>query len=280
MKYYAIKYLDKEMLSEQESYLDDVLNEIAILYSFKNSKFLNCCYGYVQTKKAFGIVMDLHTGGDLFSLLGEENKFPRPCRIYVAAEVLAGLSELHERGILYRDLKPENILLASDGHIILTDFGYSKKLKKNGRTLTLVGTPEYTAPEILRREDYAFEADIWSYGVLLYEIFCDMPPFDLHEVDSKAEKYARILEGSLSFPCGLARDLVDLISSVLQEDPRKRITLEQIKKHTFFRNIDWKLIEEKKLPREYLPPIVIDNMDVTRNFDFFPDVYGAAFLDF
>merc|ERR1711881_691740 len=90
---------------------------------------------------------------------------------FFAAEVAVGLEYLHERGIVHRDLKPENVLLDEDGHVRLTDFGLSKtNVKGNQSTHSFCGTPEYLAPEILRRAGHGKAADWWSLGALLYEM--------------------------------------------------------------------------------------------------------------
>ena len=96
-----------------------------------------------------------------------------------------------------------------------------------------------------------------------------MPPFSLHEADTKTEKYARILECHLSFPCGLPPSFVDLASNILQPDPQKRFSITQIKSHPFFKDIDWDLVKQKKTPNELLPPITVDQSDITKNFDDF-----------
>jgi len=265
-KFYAIKYLDKDSLvgdDEKDSTLIDTLNEISLLSSFQNSRFLNCCYGYVQTKTLLGIVMKFQPGGELFRYIGD---LPSYCKLYVAAEVLAALEELHHRGVMYRDLKAENILFDKDNHIVLTDFGFAKRIPSNGRTLSVVGTVDYMAPEIVRRESYGYEADIWSYGVLLYEIMCSMPPFSLHEATGKTEKFSLILDCHLSFPCGLPPSFVDLAGSILQVNSDRRPSIPQIKQHAFFKDIDWEMVCQKKTPQGFLPPITFDEHDITRNF--------------
>lgn len=101
---------------------------------------------------------------------------------------------------LLSDLKPENILLDASGHIKLTDFGLAKEnfyRKSRGRTRTFCGTPEYMAPEILRKEQYGFAVDWWCLGAILYEMLSGLPPF-YHE-DSRI-MYERILNDKLRFP--------------------------------------------------------------------------------
>lgn len=74
-------------------------------------------------------------------------------------------------------MKPENILLADDGHVKLTDFGLATFNKENEKTFTMAGTPEYLAPEILKKIGYTFEVDLWTLGIFIFEMLQGQPPF-------------------------------------------------------------------------------------------------------
>ena len=96
------------------------------------------------------LVIDFLNGGELFTYLRQENRFPESRVKVYAAEIIEALSYLHTRGVLYRDLKPENVILDSEGHIRITDFGLSKiNLGRQDQTFSFCGTPEYLAPEII-----------------------------------------------------------------------------------------------------------------------------------
>ena len=118
-------------------------------------------------------------GGELFFHLCNEIRFTEERARFYAAEILLALNHLHESGIIYRDLKPENVLLDGDGHIRLTDFGLSKLgiVGKNFSTNTFCGTPEYLAPEIIKGKGHNKAVDIWSFGILIYEMISGINPF-------------------------------------------------------------------------------------------------------
>ena len=85
---------------------------------------------------------------------------------------------MHERDIVFRDIKPENILVDMDGHIRIADFGLSKIIEENGRSYSFCGSPEYLSPEMLQSmEGHDRRIDIYSLGVLLYEMLTGLPPF-------------------------------------------------------------------------------------------------------
>lgn len=115
-------------------------------------------------------------GGELFFHLCQQKFTEERARFY-AAEILLALNCLHTNGVIYRDLKPENVLLDSEGHIRLTDFGLSKHLTTQKVTDTFCGTPEYLAPEVIRGKGHDHRVDLWSFGVLLYEMISGVNPF-------------------------------------------------------------------------------------------------------
>ena len=119
-------------------------------------------------------------GCTLLSQIRLHNKLIAGNMPFYGAEILETLQFLHGRNIVYRDLKPENIILSmvDRGHIKIVDFGFARHLKSGSqRCYTNCGTPQYVAPEILMGIGHSFEADIWSFGVLLYEIECGQTPF-------------------------------------------------------------------------------------------------------
>ena len=109
---------------------------------------VSLCFAFMSRDKLY-FVMPFYRGGELFQHLKINNFFPEKQSKLYAAQIFLGLSHLHSKNIIYRDLKPENILLDIDGNLAMTDFGMAKQLKESQTTNSLVGTPEYIAPEIL-----------------------------------------------------------------------------------------------------------------------------------
>lgn len=106
----------------------------------------------------------------------EFGKVPQSIVKYFLASVAAALDYLHSQSIVYRNLNPSNVLVKHSGHLVLTDFSCSKRLD-NGRTSSLVGVAYYMAPEVIQQRSYTFNADIWSMGVILYEMMSGSLPF-------------------------------------------------------------------------------------------------------
>ena len=97
---------------------------------------------------------------------------------FYAVQIILAIGFLHSKEIIYRDLKPENILLVEDGYIAISDFGISKILKGNEKTMSFCGTPGFLSPEIIRGIPYNKTADWWSLGALLFEFGYGGIPFE------------------------------------------------------------------------------------------------------
>lgn len=107
---------------------------------------------------------------------------------------------LHTNNIVYRDIKPENAMVDSEGFLKLIDMGTAKILQKTGqRTFTIIGTPHYMAPEVMRGKGYSYHVDLWSIGICLYEFLCGAVPY-AENAEDPYEIYEEIMNKPLQFP--------------------------------------------------------------------------------
>ncbi len=142
------------------------------------------------------IITELMLGGELFNRLVTKGAYPEPRARLLAQRLLSAIAYLHERRIVHRDLKPENILLVSeddDANAKIADFGVATHLEQ--RLKTFCGSPQYFAPEVLRRRDttkgagsYDDRADMWSFGVILYILLCGFPPYAPQTLERDLER--------------------------------------------------------------------------------------------
>jgi serum/glucocorticoid-regulated kinase 2 len=175
-----------------------------------------------QTDEKLFLVLDYCAGGELFFHLSRHRRFPEKYTRFYAAELLLALGHLHQHGIIYRDLKPENVLLDSDGHVKLGDFGLAKAgIKHPYRgAMSMCGTPEYMAPEILQQEGHGFCVDYWGLGMLTYEMMTGLPPW---YTTDKSLLYRRLRSAPLDIPRYFAPSVSSYVCSLLRRDPRRRL---------------------------------------------------------
>ncbi|KAL7688549.1 putative rho-associated protein kinase [Plasmopara halstedii] len=194
--------------------------------------------------------------------------------IFYLGCILCALEYLHDQNLLYRDLKLENLVLDDEGFLKILDFGFAKldaqraedtddccEQSQNARNLTLCGSMDYMAPEVLLRQSHDHRVDIWSFGIIMYELLLGETPF-YHE--NPRELGRRITHDEVEFSnefeeeCPLA---CDLINQLLVKNPDERLSsVEKIKQHSFFTRVfsspeDWQQLVLRECPAPFIPKI-------------------------
>ena len=256
---YAMKSLKKDLLIEQDQ-IENTLLEKEILQTIDYPLLCGLVFCF-QTEDRIFFGMPFLSGGELFQHLRKFRTFDEEKVRFYGAQIALALEYLHNKGIIYRDLKPENILMDEHGYLKLADFGMAKKLKEDEKAMSFCGTPEYLAPEIITMEGHDKSADWWSFGILLFEMLCGLPPFYVENLD---RMYDLIKTSPVKFPkrINLSEEAKDIIRKLLDKNPRKRLGsqngIEEIKKHPFFASIDFAAIEQKKVPAPFVPELTND----------------------
>jgi len=257
-KVYAVKVLQKKMIIKRNE-LSHIMCERNVLLKNLNHPFLVNLHYAFQTREKLYFVLEYVNGGELYFHLQQEHYFSESRVCFYAAEITSALGYLHSNNIIYRDLKPENILLDSEGHIILTDFGLCKdNLKLGDTTTTFCGSIDYLSPEILRKEAYGRSVDWWCLGAVIYEMLTGLPPFYSTSGDQR-EIFFNILNKSVRLPTNASYTARDIILGLLQKNKDNRLGtlngVEEIKNHEFFRSINWKDLENKKIKPPFNPNV-------------------------
>ena len=275
---YAMKSLKKDILIEQEQ-IENTILEKNILENINYPLLCNLIFCF-QTEERIYFIMPFLSGGELFQHLRKFRTFDEQKVKFYSSQIALAIEYLHNKGIIYRDLKPENILMDEKGYLRLADFGMAKKLNNNEKAMSFCGTPEYLAPEIIIGEGHDKNADWWSFGILIYEMLCGLPPF---YVENLERMYELIKSGPLKFPkrITLSDEAKDIIKKLLERNVKKRLGyngIKEIKEHPFFKDIDFNLIEQKKIPAPFVPKIN-DKMDVTYfDEEFTSEDTGMSFI--
>ena len=225
----AIKMMDLSQQPRKEL----IVNEVMIMRDTNHANIVKYYESFLVGHNELWVVMELMRGGTLTDIV-EECEFSEAQTAAVCKETLLALSELHGRGIIHRDIKSDNMLLDRQGHVKLTDFGFCAKLtKEQGKRATMVGTPYWMAPEIIKQQPYGELVDIWSLGIMTIEMVEGEPPY-LEEEPLKA-LYLIATHGTpdLQDPESVSTELKDFLSQALQLDPEKRPSAKQLLAHPF-----------------------------------------------
>ena len=263
---FAMKSLKKNVLLDEDQ-VESTLLEKNILQSLDYPFLVGMVFCF-QTEERVYFVLPFIQGGELFQHLRKYKYFPEKNVKFYASIIGLSLEYLHKKGIVYRDIKPENILLEKDGYLKLIDFGMAKILKGDEKTNSFCGTPEYLAPEIITGEGHNRMADWWSYGTLVYEMLFGIPPFFNENVETM---YELITNKELRFPkkFNVSDEAKDLLRKLLVKDQKERFGnnggFDEIKKHPFFKDMDFEALEAKKIEAPF-KPVLENSFDVT-NFD-------------
>jgi len=278
---FAQKQLTKAFLKIHKKRIESTKSERSILELVNRHPFIVNLYYAFQDHEKLYLILQYASGGELFRHLEMEKFFSEEVAAFYIAEIVLALDYLHNTvGVIYRDLKPENCLLDAEGHLLLTDFGLSKVAIEDASTpggsrcnSLGVGTIEYMAPEIIRGSDesdwgpgYGKACDWWSLGAMACDLMTGKPPFG---GGNWTKIQQNIMHQKLSLPYFLSPDSKDLLNRLLRKEPRKRLgvgpnDINIIKKHRFFRKIDWKKLEARELD----PPIkpLVTNPELAENF--------------
>ncbi|GJD07320.1 Serine/threonine-protein kinase plk-2 [Galdieria sulphuraria] len=231
---YAGKIIPKNAI-RKESAKQKLISEIRIHRELRHRhivKFESC----FEDQENVYIVLELCPNGSIMDMVRQRGRLTEYETRYFMIQILDAIRYMHrECLVIHRDLKLGNFFLDENMEVKIGDFGLAAQLSSDKeRKRTICGTPNYIAPEILSgKQGHSFEVDIWSTGVVFYTMLVGKPPFETSDVKST---YKRIKENIYSIPesLDLSTSAIELIGSILNSDPAKRLSLDEIRSHPFF----------------------------------------------
>lgn len=230
----AVKIVEMSALSESDVEALDL--EIKTMRRVSHHNIVGL-YEIYSFGSSFVMVLELCKGGELFDRIVEKTHYSEREARVAFAQMVEAIGHCHSKGVVHRDLKPENLLYAGDV-LKLADFGLASLLSATSVLSTACGTPGYVSPEILTKNGYGKECDLWSLGVILFILLCGYPPF-YDEHNNNAAIFKQIKAGQYEFASPywdqVSDHAKDLVSKLLTVDPSKRITAPQVFEHTWMK---------------------------------------------
>lgn len=227
----AVKIIkrDKSDVSKTRKY---IRREVKVLSTTDHPNIVRAVDFFSHAGKPH-LVMQYVPGGSLRDALRKTPRFPEADARVLLRGILRGIEYLHVNHIIHRDVKPENILLVTPSHPLITDFGLATFTSTRAPLLrTVVGTPAYVAPELLRGEPYGPPVDVWAAGVVLYFLLAGERPF---VGKSREDIRAAVLTGALEFPdkqfAGVSSAAKGLLVGMLQREQSVRLSASQALRH-------------------------------------------------
>ena len=263
MKFFAIKSIPMKNLSCN---INDFIKEVDIISTLDHPNIIKF-YETFHDDYFFHIVMELCKGKEIIHQMGNYGFIEEKKVTYIIFKVLLAIAHCHNRGVTHRDLKPENILFDSmkkDAEIKILDFGLSRKYDKEQKMHSILGTPYYVAPEVLKGE-YDEKCDIWSIGAMTYLMLCGEPPFN---GNSNNEIFKKIVKENIKFKSllwkNISNNAKDFVKICLSKNSNKRPSAQEALNHIWFSNVKNEIHNNKNIKKE----ILLNIKDFNINYEF------------
>lgn len=202
------------------------MKEAHVLEMLQHPNVIAYLDSFFDHRGGFCIVLEYADGKDLQKYLESHGEVEERQVLQIFTQLILGLDYIHSQNILHRDIKTANVFLFRKGLVKLGDFGIAREVSNNELAHTLIGTPYFMCPELLRGQSYGFPADVWAAGCVLFELMARRHAFT---GKSREELFANIMGGQMpEMPTQYSKELIDLLRQMLNQDPSKRPTCKEI----------------------------------------------------
>ncbi|CAN6178871.1 unnamed protein product [Urochloa humidicola] len=226
----AMKFILKHGKTDKD--IHNLRQEIEILRKLKHENIIEMIDAF-ETPQEFCVVTEF-AQGELFEVLEDDKCLPEEQVQAIAKQLVKALYYLHSNRIIHRDMKPQNILIGKGSIVKLCDFGFARAMSANTVVLrSIKGTPLYMAPELVREQPYNHTADLWSLGVILYELFVGQPPFYTNSVYALIR---HIVKDPVKYPDNMSANFKSFLKGLLNKVPQNRLTWPALLEHPFVKD--------------------------------------------
>ena len=223
----AIKFIPTVGRTDRE--LSALRQEIEILRTLQHENIV-LMLDYFETDNEICVVTEF-AQGELFDILEDDRSLPEEVVRSIARQLVQALHYLHRHRVLHRDMKPQNVLLGAGSRVMLCDFGFARAMSQHTTVLTSIkGTPLYMSPELVQELPYDHRADLWSLGIILFELFVGQPPFYTNNIYSLI---SLIVQQDVQYPPTMSSSFRSFLSGLLTKRPEHRLAWPQLLFHPF-----------------------------------------------
>ncbi|PQQ19058.1 hypothetical protein Pyn_16975 [Prunus yedoensis var. nudiflora] len=231
----AMKFIMKHGKTDKD--IHNLRQEIEILRKLKHENIIEMLDSF-ESPQEFCVVTEF-AQGELFEIVEDDKRLPEEQVQAIAKQLVRALHYLHSNRIIHRDMKPQNILIGAGSIVKLCDFGFARAMSTNTVVLrSIKGTPLYMAPELVREQPYNHTADLWSLGVILYELFVGQPPFYTNSVYALIR---HIVKDPVKFPDNMSPSFKSFLKGLLNKVPQNRLTWPALLEHPFVKETSHEL---------------------------------------
>ncbi|CDI86261.1 Aurora kinase, putative [Eimeria praecox] len=243
----AVKSIEKETVV-QAGMVNQVEFELYVQRDLLRHQNVLRCFSCVEDAEHLHMVLGYCEQGDLYRRIREQphRRFSELESFCYFAQLVNGLHCVHASGIIHRDLKLENLLLTKGNVLKIADFGWCGSIVGRNRSFSFCGTLDYLAPEMVKGQGHDWRVDLWSLGVLLYELLDGRPPF---QSTRHFELVQRIVTVDVRIPNHIKEDAADLIKNLLKYNPSDRLPLVGVAQHPWVLRM-WKELQLHLLRRD------------------------------
>lgn len=228
----AVKQINLDSI--QSTDVASIMMEIDLLKNLNHPNIVKY-HGFVKTHDTLSIILEYCENGSLSNICRRFGKFPEKLVAVYIYQVLQGLAYLHVQGTIHRDIKGANILTTKDGLAKLADFGVATKIAQLDDD-SVVGTPNWMAPEVIEMNGATSASDIWSLGCTIVELLTGKPPY--HNLQQMPALFAIVNDDHPPIPEGVSPVVKDFLLQCFQKDPNLRVSAKKLLKHPWMQSVD------------------------------------------
>lgn len=252
---FALKTVHKQKIFEYDMY-EGIKLERKILLQLDHTFIMKLVKTFKDSKRVY-FLTEYVRGMDLFEVIRKMNFISEPQARFFVCSLVMVLENLHDKALVYRDLKPENVVVDDEGYLKVIDFGTAKFV--HGKTYTVLGTPQYMAPEVILSEGYGYSADYWSLGIMMFEFLFGYVPFGELDNDPMIV-YEKVLARKIAYPNigdSIYLEAKSLIEQLLNKNAAMRDggSIESLKSHSWFKGFEWDLLMSREMKTPYMPVV-------------------------